>query len=148
MTDGPAPSPSPEGAHLVLYDGVCGLCSALVQFLLRHDQRRVFRFASLQSATGRALVAKSGANPLELTSMYVIADYLAAAPRTFTRSDAALFIASELQWPWRVFTLIRIVPAAVRNRLYDAVAQTRYRVFGRYEQCQLPRPEFRGRFVE
>ena len=132
----------------MLYDGVCALCSALVQFLLRHDQRRVFSFASLQSATGQALVAKSGANPLELTSIYVIADYQSATPRTFTRSDAALFIASELRWPWKVFTVIRIVPVAVRDRLYDAVARIRYRAFGRYEQCQLPQPEFRGRFVD
>lgn len=137
-----------EGAHLVLFDGVCALCNGLVQFLLRHDRRCVFNFAPLQGATGRRMVASSGGNPSDLTTFYVVADYQTRNPRVFTRSDAALFVVGQLGWPWRAAGLMRAVPKAIRDRLYDLVARTRYRVFGRYEQCTLPRPEFRGRFVD
>jgi len=136
------------GAHLVLYDGVCGLCNRLLQFLLRHDRRRVFRFASLQSVVGRSIVARSGGDPAELTSFYVVANYQTAASRVFTRSDAALFVAGALGWPWRVGQLIRFVPHPVRDRAYDVVARSRYRVFGRYDRCLVPSPEFRSRFID
>ena len=149
MTHPPAQAPSgSQGAHLVLYDGVCGLCSLLLQFLLRHDHRAVFNFASLQSATGKAMVARWGGNPDELTSFYVLANYRTAHARMFSRSSAALFVAGELGWPWKVAVLMRVLPSAILDRVYDVVAQSRYRVFGRYEQCLTPRPEFRRRFVE
>jgi predicted DCC family thiol-disulfide oxidoreductase YuxK len=142
-----APSGS-QGAHLVLYDGVCGLCSRLLQFLLKHDHRAVFNFASLQSATGKAMVARWGGNPDELTSFYVLANYRTGHARMFSRSSAALFVAGELGWPWKVAVLMRVLPTSILDRVYDVVAQSRYRVFGRYEQCLTPRPEFRCRFVE
>src|SRR5436190_22201522 len=76
MTYPPAQAPSnSQGAHLVLYDGVCGLCSRLLQFLLSHDHHDGFNFASLQSATGKEIVARWGGNPDELTSFYVLANY-------------------------------------------------------------------------
>jgi len=138
----------PAGVHLVLYDGVCGLCSRLLQFLLRRDRRQVFSFASLQSAVGRSIVERSGGNPAELTSFYVIADYQTGASRVFTRSDAALFVGGALGWPWRAAQLIRLVPHALRDRAYDVVARSRYRVFGRYDRCLVPSPEFRARFID
>jgi predicted DCC family thiol-disulfide oxidoreductase YuxK len=141
-------SAASEGAHLVLYDGVCGLCNRLLQFLLRHDQRRVFRFASLQSAVGRSMVERSGANPAELTTFYVLAHYQRRAPQIYTRSDAALFVAGELGWPWRAARVMRVVPKGIRNRAYDIVARIRYRVFGRYDQCPVPDPEVRSRFID
>jgi predicted DCC family thiol-disulfide oxidoreductase YuxK len=137
-----------EGAHLVLYDGVCGLCSRIPQFLLAHDRRGVFNFAALQSATGKATVARSGGNPEELTSFYVVAGFRTPAARVLTRSDAALFVAGELPWPWKAVGAAAILPKALRDRLYDVVARARYRLFGRLEQCLLPRPEFRSRFLD
>jgi predicted DCC family thiol-disulfide oxidoreductase YuxK len=134
--------------HLVLYDGVCGLCNRVLQFLLVHDSRGVFSFATLQSATGQAMVRRFGGNPADLTSFYVVADYREPQARALMRSDAALFVAGELGWPWKAARLVVVVPKPIRDWLYDVVARTRYRVFGRYDQCLLPRPEFRSRFVE
>ena len=149
MTGSPAQVPSAaEGVHLVLYDGVCGLCNRLLQFLLKHDHRAVFTFASLQSVTGRAIVERFGGNPHELTSFYVLANYRTGHARIFSRSSAALFVAGELAWPWKWAVLMRVLPPAVLDRVYDVVARGRYRVFGRHEQCLTPRPEFRSRFVE
>jgi predicted DCC family thiol-disulfide oxidoreductase YuxK len=137
-----------EGAHLVLYDGVCGLCSRLLRFLLRHDHRAVFTFASLQSDVGRAMVERFGGNPDELTAFYVLANYRANHAQMFSRSSAVLFVAGELGWPWKVAVLVRVLPTAILDHVYSVIARNRYRVFGRYEQCLAPRPEFRGRFVE
>lgn len=142
------PGSQPEGAHLVLYDGVCGLCDRLVQFLLTHDHRRVFNFASLQSATGQAMLERYRRDSRDLTSFYLVANYRTPDSRLFMKSDAALFVASALAWPWKAMRLVRMVPKGIRDRLYDLVARNRYRVFGRYEQCLMPRPEFRSRFVD
>jgi predicted DCC family thiol-disulfide oxidoreductase YuxK len=93
-------------------------------------------------------MARSGGNPAELTSFYVVADYQTAASRVFSRSDAALFVAGALGWPWRAAQLIRFVPQAIRDGAYDVVARSRYRVFGRYDRCLVPSPEFRPRFID
>ena len=137
-----------EGVHLVLYDGVCGLCNRLLHFLLRHDHRRVFRFAALQSHIGQSIVERSGGNPGDLNSFYVVADYQTAASRVFTRSNAALFVAAELGWPWKAARWMRVVPERIRDRAYDVVARSRYRLFGRYDRCLIPSPEFRSRFID
>jgi len=137
-----------QGTHLVLYDGVCALCSSLVQFLLACDRRNVFAFASLQSAAGRALLERSGADPTELTTFYVVESYRTRGGRVFARSQAALFVAGQLGWPWRAAVIARVLPAAVLDRAYNVIARNRYRVFGRFERCLAPRPEFRSRFIE
>ena len=140
--------PHAEAAHLVLYDGVCGLCSRLLQFLLAHDRRGAFAFASLQSQTGRTVVEHLGGDPADLTSFYVVADYRTDRSRTLARSQAALFVAGQLGWPWKAAVIARILPTALLDRAYNAIARNRYRVFGRFDQCLAPQPEFRGRFVE
>jgi predicted DCC family thiol-disulfide oxidoreductase YuxK len=149
MAASPAQAPFPShGVHLVLYDGACGLCNRLLQFLLDHDHRSVFRFASLQSAIGKTMVARSGGDPEELSSFYVVADFRTPQARAVTKSDAALFVARELGWPWKLSRVARVLPLALRDRLYDVIARNRYRVFGRYEQCLIPSEESRSRFVE
>jgi predicted DCC family thiol-disulfide oxidoreductase YuxK len=140
-------SPS-EGPHLVLYDGVCGLCNHLLQFVLKHDSRAVFRFASLQSPLGVATVARSGGDPQDLSSLYVVADFREPHAHVFTRSDAALFVTRELGWPWRMISIAGLLPSRFRDRVYDIIALSRYRIFGRYEQCVLPSTEWRSRFIE
>jgi predicted DCC family thiol-disulfide oxidoreductase YuxK len=149
MVESPAQLPPGSGGiHLVLYDGACGLCSRLVRFLLVWDRHRVFSFASLQSAVGTSLVARSGGNPRELGTFYVVANHQTGTAQAFTRSDAALFVADALGWPWRAARMMRLVPRVARDRAYDVVARHRHRVFGRYERCLVPRPEFRDRFID
>ena len=142
------PTSAAEGAHLVLYDGVCGFCSRVVQFILEHDRRAVFNFVSLQSAVGRATVERFGGDPDELSSIYVVPNYRANKPRMFSRGSAALFVARELGWPWKAAVVARVLPAAILDRVYNVIARNRYRVLGRRDECLIPRPEFRDRFVE
>ena len=137
-----------EGAHLVLYDGVCGLCDWLVQFLLEHDRRAIFRFASLQSAIGKAIVERLGANPDVLSSFYVVTNYKANHAQILSRSRAVLFVVGDLGWPWKAASVMGILPTAVLDWAYDAIARVRYRLFGRLEHCLIPQPEFRRRFID
>src|SRR5688500_10934444 len=109
--------PDAEAVHLVLYDGVCGLCSSLLQFLLTHDRRRVFAFASLQSRTGRTVVEHLGGDPADLTSFYVLANYRTRHSRIFARSNAALFVAGQLGWPWKAAVVARVLPSRTQSRL-------------------------------
>src|SRR5437762_6153885 len=124
--------------HLLLYDGACGLCSRVVQFVLARDRRRVFDFASLQSAAGRAMLARAGVIGDELTTFYVCPNYRAAQPTALKKSRATLFVAGALGWPWKSAAIFSVLPAAWLDRIYDFVARNRHRVFGRQEQGLVP----------
>lgn len=135
------------GVHLVLYDGACGFCSRLVRFLLDHDRRATFRFASLQSAVGRTVVERAGGDPRVLTSVHVVPNYNRANATILTKSDAVLFVAGELGWPWAAARILRRLPTAFRNRVYDLVARHRYQLPGSREACWLPDPDVKDRFI-
>jgi salicylate hydroxylase len=77
-----------------------------------------------------------------------LANYRTRHSRIFAKSEAALFVAGQLGWPWKAAVIARVLPSAVLDRAYNVIARNRYRVFGRFEQCLPPRPEFRRRFVE
>ena len=137
-----------SGRHLLLYDGVCGLCNRFVRFVLAHDHRRRFRFAALQSPVGRDLVAAFGGDPDRLDTVHVVVDYRSPARRVLNRSAAALFVMGRLGWPWRLAAVLRWAPPALRDWLYDRVAAHRYRVFGRQASCPAPDPRHRDRFLD
>jgi predicted DCC family thiol-disulfide oxidoreductase YuxK len=100
-------------------------------------------FASLQSGTGRATVGRFGGNPDELTSFFVLANFRADDARIFSRSSAVRFVVRELGWPWKAAVLMRVLPTPILDRIYDRVARTRYRLFGRLEHCPTMQPEKR-----
>ena len=135
-------------AHLVLYDGVCGLCDRVNRFILAHDGRERFRFASLQSAVARERLGRFGIKADELSTVYVLPDYERAESPPLGRAAAALFVARELGWPWKLATVLRAVPMPWLDRAYEAVARRRYLLFGRFEQCPLPAPGHRRRFID
>lgn len=140
--------PDAGGTHLVLYDGVCGLCDWFLQIVLVRDHRAVFRFASLQSPIGRAMVERFGGNPEDLSSFYVLANYRTPRVAALKKSRAGLLVAKELGWPWRAICVVGVLPTVVLDALYDVVARYRYRIFGRREQCLVPAPHLRNRFVD
>jgi predicted DCC family thiol-disulfide oxidoreductase YuxK len=142
------PEDGTSGAHLVLYDGACGLCNRLLQFLLAHDHRAVFSFASLQSSIGQTMVERFGGDPHDLNSFYLFANYKTPRIKPFMKSRAAIFVAGELGWPWKALRAAGFLPTAALDVIYDVVARNRYRVFGRSETCLVPAPQVRNRFVE
>lgn len=140
--------PLSEGTHLILYDGVCGLCSRLNRFVIARDDRRLFHFASLQSEAGQAALARLGTRPRDLTTFYVLANYRSASPSQLNKSRAALFVMTTLGWPWRAGGLLYLVPQRLSDVFYDLIARHRYRLFGRAETCLLPNPAHRDRFID
>jgi predicted DCC family thiol-disulfide oxidoreductase YuxK len=149
MPEGPERSADPNaGRHLILYDGLCGLCNRLNQFVLPRDSRGTFVFASLQSRVGRELVTRFGRNPDDLDTFFVISNYRRHSARLLSKSAAALFVAGELDAPWSWLRLFGVLPSALRDWGYDLIARNRYRVFGRYESCLLPTAEYKQRFVD
>jgi len=133
----------PVEPSLVLFDGVCNLCNSSVQFILKRDPFKKFRFASLQSETGRRWLAKMGLPADSLDTLVLIEN-----DKAYTRSTAALKIARHLSGLWPLFYGLIVLPAFFRDALYRCVARNRYRWFGKKEACPLPKPEWKDRFLE
>ena len=138
-----------ESNPIILYDGVCGLCNRLVQFLLKHDKQGRLRFASLQSGFAERVLTRHGIDPKDLDTVQVVVDYERPEERVLGRSDAILHAGKQLGMPWHVLAgMARVVPRALRDVVYRFVARNRYHVFGKYETCMLPDPNQRHRFLD
>lgn len=140
--------PEADSQPIVFYDGVCGLCNRLVQFLLKRDQHNRLRFAALQSKFATDLLARHGASADDLDTMYVVIDHGQPGERLLSRSDAMLHLLPKLGGIWKVSAIGRMVPKPLRNLLYNLVARNRYRIFGKHESCMLPEPKHRQKFLE
>lgn len=132
-----------QDVPLLLFDGDCNLCHGAVQFVLRRDRRERFRFASLQSAAGRAALAAAGVAGALPDSMVLL-----HRGRVRTKSGAALAIARLLPLPWPLASVAWLVPYPVRDLVYDWIARNRHRWFGRPAQCWVPTPALRARFLD
>ena len=131
--------PSFDDTHpIVVFDGVCVLCSSSIQFILRHDRASRFRFLVAQSALGQALYRHYGLPAEDFDTVLVIDE-----GRLYTRLDAAAAVLRRLPMPWPLLSFVRGLP----DTLYDVVAKRRYRWFGRNEACLMPSPELRSRFL-
>jgi predicted DCC family thiol-disulfide oxidoreductase YuxK len=134
---------------IVLYDGVCGLCNRLVQFVLKNDRNDVFRFASLQSKLAEQILVRHRLPSESLETVYVVLDYGFAKERLLSRLQAVVYVLQQLGGPLAyVSAILRVLPAPVQNFLYRLVARNRYRVFGRYETCPLPDGDTRSKFLD
>jgi predicted DCC family thiol-disulfide oxidoreductase YuxK len=128
---------------IILFDGVCNLCSNAVQFIIERDPKRVFKFASFQSGYGQSQLEKFN---LDKNSLYSI--ILLKEDKIYQRSDAALLIAKELQGGWSLLYAFIIFPRFIRDVVYNFIAKNRYRFFGKKDACWLPTPELRSRFID
>jgi predicted DCC family thiol-disulfide oxidoreductase YuxK len=129
---------------VVVYDGVCLLCSRWIRFLLAHDQAGRYLFAAMQSNSGRQLMQAHGLDPDSPYSMLLVEN---GAGYTDTTAIAkVLHGLPERRWHW-LSTAMLCVPRRLRDWAYRLVARHRYRLFGRSEQCFVPTPEQRKRFM-
>jgi predicted DCC family thiol-disulfide oxidoreductase YuxK len=134
---------------ILLYDGVCGLCNRFVQFILRRDRNAVFRFASLQSSFAGSILARHGANPVTLDTLYVVVNYELPDEYLLSRSAAAIFVLKQLPGlGLSAAFLLQLSPKLLRDAVYNAVARNRYRIFGRSGVCSLPSEQDRSRFLD
>lgn len=137
----PPEPPTGQGA-IVVFDGVCVLCSGWVDFLLRHDRRRQFRFAAMQGEAGRHLLAGHGLDPDDPISFLLL-----DAGGARTDSDAIIAVLARLGGAWRVAGVLRLLPRGVRDALYRRLARNRYRWFGKRDACYLPGADEQHRFL-
>ena len=128
---------------VILFDGVCNLCQAAVQFVITRDPNRHFRFASLQSAYGQAIAQKAGLSITDLSS-FILYENGAA----YTRSTAALKTTKGLSGGWPLLYVFIIVPKFIRDAIYDFIAKNRYRWFGKKESCWVPTPALKALFLD
>jgi predicted DCC family thiol-disulfide oxidoreductase YuxK len=127
---------------VILFDGVCNLCTGSVQFILKRDNEKRFLFASLQSAYGQDIL-KQFALPTDVFNSFI----LLQDGKIFTRSTAALKMFSQLKgWGW--VKILWIFPRFVRDAVYNLIAKNRYKWFGKKEECWVPTPELRARFLD
>ena len=139
----------PRPHPILLYDGVCGLCNRLNQFVLRRDADGLFRFASLQSPLADRILTRHGANPRDLDTVYVVVSYNQPNESLLPCSEAVIFVLKQLAGIWRpVGALLGLLPRWLRDWAYRLVARNRYRIFGRHDSCPLPSPEHRERFLD
>jgi predicted DCC family thiol-disulfide oxidoreductase YuxK len=134
---------------IILYDGVCGLCNGLVAFAWKRDRQRRFRFALLQGAPARSILARHRRDATALDTLIVVVDPGAPAERLLDRSTAGLWVLAGLGGGWRVVaTLLGWLPRPLLDLGYRTIARNRYRLFGRLDACPVPGPGHRERFID
>lgn len=128
---------------VILFDGVCNLCSASVQFVLKRDRKNQFLFGSLQGAYGQEMLRKYQLPANEFNSFMLI-----EGEKLYTKSSGALRMLKHLGGGWQLLYAFIIVPKFLRDAVYSWIARNRYKWFGKKEACWLPRPEWKARFLD
>lgn len=139
----PAVPPFPDDGALLVFDGVCVLCSRAARFVLKRDRTGVFRLATAQSPLGQALYRHFGLDPEAFETNLVLWQ-----GRAYAKLDSVAVTGRLIGGRWRLLSLLALLPRALGDWLYDRVARNRYALFGRTERCMLPPPEWRDRFIE
>jgi predicted DCC family thiol-disulfide oxidoreductase YuxK len=127
---------------IILFDGVCNLCNAAVQFVIKRDKKNQFLFASLQSETGSNFLKDYGLDSAVMNSFVLIEN-----GKAYQRSKAALLVLKKLSGLWALFYGFIIVPTFIRDGVYNFISRKRYKWFGRQDECMLPTPELKAKFL-
>jgi len=127
---------------IVLFDGVCNLCSSSVQFILKKDKKNQFLFGSLQGQTGQEYLKKFNL-PADNFNSFILVEN----DKLYTRSTAALRVLKHLGGGWSFWYALMIVPKFIRDAIYNWIAKNRYAWFGKKEECWLPKPELKAKFL-
>ncbi len=128
--------------QIILFDGICNLCNASVQYVIKHDDKNIFQFASLQSAVGQQLIEKFGLNKANLDSFILIRN-----DKAFIKSTAALLVARQLKSVLKLLYGFIILPLFIRDAVYNVVAKNRYKWFGKKTECMLPSQSIKAKFL-
>ena len=133
----------PINKKIILFDGVCNLCEASVQFVIQHDKKDIFRFVALQSELGQKIIHHIGIQNQNIDSAILYHPGVAY----YYKSSAALQIAKNLGGFFHFGTFFKIIPTGLRNVLYDFVAKNRYQWYGKKESCMIPTAELKAKFL-
>lgn len=129
---------------IVLFDGVCNLCNRTIQHIIKRDKEDIFRFAALQSEIGKKLVSERNIDTSKVDSIILIEPGVAY----YVKSEAALKIGRHLKGYRTLSSVLNLIPSSLRNIVYDFVAKNRYSWYGKKDQCMVPTPELKAKFLE
>ncbi|WP_417857243.1 thiol-disulfide oxidoreductase DCC family protein [Xanthomarina gelatinilytica] len=133
----------PKNKQLILFDGVCNLCNASVQYVIKHDKNKVFMFAPLQGETGQLIIEKYQIDTAKTDSILLYTE----GKGIVYKSTAALKIARKLGFPRNLLQVFLVIPPIIRNWVYDYVAKNRYKWFGKQENCMIPTKNLNSKFL-
>lgn len=134
----------PKNKKLILFDGVCNLCNNAVLEVIKYDKKNVFLFAAIQSKTGKTITKELGIDVSKLDSILLYVPEEAY----YSKSNAALKIAKEFSGYWKLLQICRLLPDFFNDFFYDYIARNRYKWFGRKENCMIPTPLIKAKFLE
>ncbi|MFT5963873.1 MAG: putative DCC family thiol-disulfide oxidoreductase YuxK [Flavobacterium sp.] len=134
----------PKNKKIILFDGVCNLCNTAVQFVIKHDKKDLFRFVALQSDLAQSTIKHTGIDARNMDSIILYEPGVAY----YLKSEAALEIAGHLSGGIALLTVFKVLPSALSNSIYDYIAKNRYKWFGKKEDCMIPTPELKSKFLE
>ncbi|MDO6820166.1 thiol-disulfide oxidoreductase DCC family protein [Zobellia sp. 1_MG-2023] len=129
--------------QIILFDGVCNLCNGAVQFIIKRDKKDVFRYAALQSDLGKQLMSERNIDASQIDSIILIDPGVAF----YIKSDAALEIGKQLSGYGVISSVLQWIPSSIRNIVYDFIARNRYKWYGKKEECMIPTPELKAKFL-
>jgi predicted DCC family thiol-disulfide oxidoreductase YuxK len=131
-----------ETNPIILFDGVCNFCNAMVNFVIRQDKKNIFRFAALQTESGKKLLEQYNIYWKQNDSFVLIEN-----GKAYMKSNAALRLYNQLPWYWKWTQLFWIFPNFIRDGVYNLIAKNRYRWFGKRDECMIPSPQMKHRFL-
>jgi predicted DCC family thiol-disulfide oxidoreductase YuxK len=133
----------PNQPHkILLFDGVCNLCNNTVLFVIKRDRKKQIRFGAIQSQEGKKLLQKFGIDQQYLGSLIFIDE-----GKVYLKSSGALRLSKYLSGLWPLLYALMVIPAFIRNPIYDFIAANRYKWFGKKEVCMIPTPELKSLFL-
>ncbi len=133
----------PENKKIIVFDGICNFCNGAINFIIKRDKEDIFRFVSLQSNLGRQISNKISVNQQEIESIILFDP----EKGYFTKSEAAFKIANHLGIGYKLLSVFKIIPLKLRNKIYDFVAQNRYKWFGKTDACSIPDVYSQEKFI-
>jgi predicted DCC family thiol-disulfide oxidoreductase YuxK len=127
---------------IMIFDGMCNLCTHSVQFILKHEAAPRIQFTPVQSPAGTRLLREFGFSPDDISTFVLVSD-----GKVYIKSSAAILIAKHLKGPWRLLRTLWLCPRPIRDGIYDVIARNRYAWFGKTTACMVPTPELSARFL-
>lgn len=131
-----------NGQKIILFDGICNFCNSSVNFIIDHDKHNRFKFAALQTEAGQELLKKHNL-PTEDFDSFILVD----GDRYYKKSSAALHTVKDFPGLWKLLYAFITIPPFIRDIFYNILAKNRYKWFGKRDECRMPTPELREKFL-